>query len=124
MEGRHHWSSCPGPSEFPHLLPPQLLLDAHIPGSTCRTGWAFIKTLKDMLCSNHSSICLSNFLPWLLPPTAMTELENLEERTPASYLASLLRSVLTLTVLGQSPFHEVQLGTEVEQETRAKARGI
>lgn len=61
---------------------------------------------------------------WLLPPTAMTELENLEERTPASYLASLLRSVLTLTVLGQSPFHEVQLGTEVEQETRAKARGI
>lgn len=54
----------------------------------------------------------------------MTELENLEERTPASYLASLLRSVLTLTVLGQSPFHEVQLGTEVEQETRVKARGI
>lgn len=76
--------------------------------------WRSSISLKDMMFPNHSSICPSFLLPWLLLPTAKTELESLQKKTPASYLAPLLRAVLRLTVLGQSPSHEVQLGTEVE----------
>lgn len=63
---------------------------------------------------SRSLVYLSILPSSLAPPTYCQDRISLQEKTPTSYLAPLLRSVLRLTVLGQSPSHEVQLGTEVE----------